>query len=399
MGAGRVQCVVETSLSGVGAHATAWDELARRALDDNLYLGRPFVSAMLRHHGDGIDPRIVFVYADPARSVEPTRSIRSRRLIAVAAFGALRRSVALPISGLTTLSSPHAYLSFPLIDRDAGVVAITGLCDYLDTLSDEFDFVALRDLPEKTHFWSLLQREMRRRRKRVWIKERGTRALLRPVDSFDQYLAGLGSSRRRGYQRRLRRLREQYDVGFRLHRDQQATSDLAGRFMELEARSWKGGAGTALASTSRDQKFLEEWIASLDRAGSLFCVEVLADGEPIAMTLNFSQGRTLFAFKVAYDPDFATFSPGIIAEVETVRFAHEQGAFDCSDSGTSGASYLDDYWNDSTAMLFVLWPLGGVLAGWKLRAVEGLTELKRAVGAAAEGLRSGKDPFPGGHGR
>jgi CelD/BcsL family acetyltransferase involved in cellulose biosynthesis len=126
----------------------------------------------------------------------------------------------------------------------------------------------------------------------------------------------------------------------------------------------------------------------------LFFVELQLDGRPLAMTANFVQGTTLFAFKVAYDPEFARVSPGILSELQTIRLFHEDGRLELGDSGTAGPSYIDGYWNASTRIQRVLISTGSWSSRFLLSLISRVTRLKRRLAAHRTATASTPEPTP-----
>ena len=200
--------------------------------------------------------------------------------------------------------------------------------------------------------------------------------MLGRFDSFEEYIGALRPARRKHYRRRWRQLQDAGTAQVVLHRRLDDVKDLAERFMHLERLGWKGERGSALASVPSNAAFFREVVENFARHEQLFFVELKLDGRPIAMTANFVSGRTMFAFKIAHDPAFKHLSPGILAEVQTVRLFLETPELVCGEGGCSGPSYLSSYWRDLREMRAVYvampkWRAGPYLtlvsAVWKLR--------------------------------
>jgi hypothetical protein len=376
----RYECVVARSLDEIAEHRDAWDDFSKRKLEENLYISLPWLVATLRQYGEAMSPYwIVFIYGDDGVQ---------RDLVGLAGFSLLAPTLLMPVPVVSTLVSPHGYLSHPVLDRDHAGEAFRSLWDWLDEPSHPWRIVLFDQLPNRSPVWKLLRDEATSRKRRIWLKYATSRAMLRQVDSFEAYLSSLGRKRRRSFTRRWRKLEEAYGGQARLHRDRVTTPDLAERFMKLEARSWKGEEGTALASTDAGRLFFEEIIDVHDEIGALFCVETVIGGNPIGMTVNFVQGNTLFAFKTAYDPEFRTFSPGILTEVQSVRYFLETAELETAESGTTGDSYIDEYWNDAADIMAVYVPTARWTAGLVLSAVEAAAALKRLLVNAGRWMRS-----------
>jgi CelD/BcsL family acetyltransferase involved in cellulose biosynthesis len=90
-------------------------------------------------------------------------------------------------------------------------------------------------------------------------------------------------------------------------------------FMSLEARGWKGRAGSALGCREDDRRFVAEVFPEAFRRGQLIITGLNLDARPLARHIMFTGGEGAFTFKIAYDEDYASCSPGIVAEVDNVR--------------------------------------------------------------------------------
>jgi hypothetical protein len=56
------------------------------------------------------------------------------------------------------------------------------------------------------------------------------------------------------------------------------------------------------------------------------------DGRPIAYKCNFLAGQASFTFKIAFDENYARYSPGMLLEIEYVRRLHAQSQIEWVDS-------------------------------------------------------------------
>jgi hypothetical protein len=70
------------------------------------------------------------------------------------------------------------------------------------------------------------------------------------------------------------------------------------------------------------------------------------DGRPIAHKCNFLSGPGSFAFKIAFDEEYARHSPGVLLELENIRRLHAQ----------SKVRWMDSCADPSHPMLDRLWP-------------------------------------------
>jgi CelD/BcsL family acetyltransferase involved in cellulose biosynthesis len=94
---------------------------------------------------------------------------------------------------------------------------------------------------------------------------------------------------------------------------------------DIEARSWKGAAGTALAHDARRAPFYRAYARRACAAGQLrLCFLSIAGGR-VAMQIAIERGGRFWLLKVGYDERFAACSPGQLLASETIRYAVGKG--------------------------------------------------------------------------
>jgi hypothetical protein len=70
------------------------------------------------------------------------------------------------------------------------------------------------------------------------------------------------------------------------------------------------------------------------------------NGRTIAYKCNFLAGRGSFAFKIAFDEEYARYSPGVLLEYENIRLLHER----------AGVEWMDSCASPDRMMINQLWP-------------------------------------------
>ncbi len=93
----------------------------------------------------------------------------------------------------------------------------------------------------------------------------------------------------------------------------------------VEARSWKGRAGTALASDSVRAPFYRRYAAAACRTGDLLVCFLRIGGRAAAIQVAVICGDRFWLLKIGFDDAFARCSPGTLLMRETVRYAASQG--------------------------------------------------------------------------
>jgi len=145
------------------------------------------------------------------------------------------------------------------------------------------------------------------------------------------------NSGRRADLRRARRKAEQLGaLGIEIHTpDLGDLSELLDTACEVEARSWKGEAGTALAHDAHRAMFFRQYAHAACVAGTLRICFLRIGDRVAAMQLAIEAGGGFWLLKVGYDPRFAECSPGMLLVRETIRYAVEAGATRYEFLGTS----------------------------------------------------------------
>jgi CelD/BcsL family acetyltransferase involved in cellulose biosynthesis len=95
---------------------------------------------------------------------------------------------------------------------------------------------------------------------------------------------------------------------------------------EVEARGWKGGAGTAIASSPETRRFYEDVARWAARRGSLRLMQLRLDGRLLAFELDLLEGGSLYSLKAGFDPEHARHSPGHLVALAAVEEALAAGA-------------------------------------------------------------------------
>jgi hypothetical protein len=95
--------------------------------------------------------------------------------------------------------------------------------------------------------------------------------------------------------------------------------------LQIEARSWKGRAGTALAVDQRRERFYRAYCAHAAESATLRVAFLRLGDEPAAMQIAVERAGALWLLKIGYDERFSTASPGQLLMLETLRWAADRG--------------------------------------------------------------------------
>lgn len=281
-----------------------WADLAQNAVESN-----PFYSPAL------LIPALDALASENVR-LALVRDARGR-LIALAPLAPAVGYSRLPIRYLATWMHEHCFFAAPLIRRGAEREALTALFDLAE---GDGAFLRLRHLDAGGPIHAAAIEAAAKTGRLASPSARYSRALLLAGYETDAYLREALTGKKRKELRRLRaRLEAEGRVSLETLIERGDLSLWMQDFLTLEASGWKGRAGTALAAKAENRAF---FAAALSRAfdlGALDFHRLAVNDRPIAMIVNFKRGGECYSFKIAYDEEFARYSPGVMLEIEMMR--------------------------------------------------------------------------------
>ncbi len=292
--------------AGLDPFTAELDALAGQAIEANVFY-EPWVLRAALEHLKPVDAHIILV--------------RHRRdgITGVFPFQLQSRLRGLPVRNLTSWRHPYCFLRTPIVSRIHGRATLRVLFTWLESREAparvvEFDLVA-GDGP----FWTLLSEEARAR---GWAANVATfeRAAFAPSAAVQ---TALSKKHLKELRRLERRLGERGVLAYRALQPNEPVQPWLDRFLDLEASGWKGRAGTAISSEVHNRAFFASVAASAHARGQIQMLAIELDDVPVAMKCNFLAGDSAFAFKIAYDEDLASYSPGVLLELFNMRHLHE----------------------------------------------------------------------------
>lgn len=328
------------------AHRTEWEALSGRALEANLFCEPDFALAADRLNAvKGV--RIAMAWDDERAEGE--------RLIAVVAI--MRRG-GVPFFGMR-VSTEWAYfgaLGAPVIDREHPERAVEALLRGL--ASHGVGLLMLRFLPEHGPAAEVIRAVCAAERPITRI-EGHERAMLRTGQPAETYLTtSLSAKKLKELRRQLRRLGDETPVVFREARTSAGIAAALERFLDLEAKGWKGEAGTAMRFHDDQLGFIRRLFADRAAKGEARILELVAGDELIATGLTLTSGRQAWFYKTAYHEERSKCSPGVQLTIELTRRLIEDASIDMVDS-TAIANHpmIDHVWRERLALADWLIPL------------------------------------------
>jgi hypothetical protein len=329
--ASRFTAVVLRRPEELQEHLAAWDDLARSALEPNVFYESWMLVPALRAFGAGMPFRFVLLYeCDPKRPHAPP---------ALAGFFPLVRRrgyKGVPFRYLTLWHHPYAYYCVPLLRREGAAECLSFFFNWLATDRDGAALLELPIIGGEGPFHQLLVDHLNAHGRLHFVADAYTRALLERHESGEAYLAeALPGKRRKGLNRLLRRLGETGTLEFRTLEAGGGLQPWLDDFLKLEASGWKGQRGTAITCQDWHRRFFHEMARGAFERGRLLMLGLFLDGRPVALKCSLRGGPGSFGFKIAFDEDFAHYSPGLQLEIENIRRLHDISGLQWMDSCSS----------------------------------------------------------------
>ena len=328
-----MQWVAFASLGDVRA---AWQELAERASEPNIFYEPTFAFAAADAFGRDAGAILVWSRHDRSRLIGffPVRN-------AVRRFG-------LASSTLRGWTHPYAPLGVPLVDREEAADAIAAWLDFIAGDPNLPRLALLSYVPTRGPFAEALQAALAQRGGRCRSFGRHARALLAPQEGRADYLQTAVSARKRKeLTRQRRRLNEHGFLAF----DTATTPDdilhALDAFMRLEQGGWKGAAGTAAASNLAVRRFMQRALAGLAARAQARIVTMRSGERAVAVGILLRSGANAWFWKVAYDETVARASPGVQLALELTRTLAADASLAHIDScATQDHPMIDHLWRE-----------------------------------------------------
>jgi hypothetical protein len=293
-----------------------WEDLAEAAVEPNVFYEPwmliPAMDSLSRH-----PVQLVFVYGRDDRSAEP-----GRRLIGLFPLEYRRGYRGVPLPYLSLWRHAYAFLTTPLVRRGQEETALNAFFTWLDTMAPG-QFFRIELLRADGPLAAFMMNYLKRSDRTVYEADRFGRALIQPADDAETYIRNaLVRKRRKEINRLANRLSETGAVELAVMGESDNVDGWIEEFLSLEASGWKGKAGTAFASDPRHTEYFRDIARAAFRRGQLMMLMLKHEGRPIAIKVNFVRGEGAYAFKIAYDEEMGQYSPGVLLEMEHIKYFH-----------------------------------------------------------------------------
>ncbi|WP_374525733.1 GNAT family N-acetyltransferase [Sphingopyxis sp.] len=347
--------------------AAAWDGLAHEASEPNPFAERWCLQSALHLLDPERQARLVMVQADsdgPLIGVMP--------LAPAAKYGRL------PLRHVTGWAHPNHFHGAPLVRAEMEPLFWSILLGWCDAAGWAHTLLQTARLTEDGPLHKALAEVARLRGGAAEIVHREERALLESDLSPDAYWeAAVRGKKRKELRRQANRLSEEGRVSFRRWQASEAVEPWIDAFLDLEARGWKGRAGSALASHGDTEAWFRAIVAGAAAAGKLDMRVLALNDRPLAMLVSFLCPPGGFSFKTAFDEDYARFSPGVLLQQANLDLLGDPRIEWVDSCAAPGHPMIDSVWRERRRLVWVNVPLARGADRLRFRALAGAEKLWR----------------------
>ena len=351
-----------------------WRRLAAHAAEPNVFYEPGFALAAASSLGRDVEAILVWSADLP------------RRLVGLFPFRVAARRYGIKLPVLTGWTHPFAPLGTPLIDRDSAGTVVGSFLGHVATDAPLPKIVLLPLLDDSGPIAQALRATVERSGGAHATFGRHRRAVLQPDGDTAHYVEhAIGKKRVKEFKRLRRRLAEVGPVAFEVARSPAAVTAALQDFLALEAKGWKGGAGTALIQNPELRHFAETAVYTLARHGQAGVARLLVGSRPIACIVTLQSGGGAWCWKVAYDEGLARFSPGVQAMMDLTGALLADDTVTFADScATPDHPMIDHLWRERLAMTDLMI---GLQRGTGFAVACRLESVRRRAVAWARGVR------------
>jgi len=371
----------------------AWEELAAAAIEPNVFYEHWMLLPALEAYGAGEDISVVLVLIrDPHNPDAPAK------LGGLFPLGLVRNFRKLKVSALSLWQHVHCYVCTPLVRADAAKECMVELFKWFRSGEASVSLMELGSTSGDGPFHKVLVDLINEIGLLSWVTDIFTRGLW--SEGYDKKTnpeSAVSGDLRRRLRRKEKRLSERGRVEHLAIRPEDDVGRWIDEFLQIEASGWKGQRGSALASSESGRRYFTEIATSAFRRGRLLMLGINFNGRPIARRCAFVAGEGSFAFKTAYDEEFADFSPGAMLEMDSIRQLQTLRGVRWMDSCAAPDNFLVNRLSNDRKTIQSLavgsGPLGElVISGLPLLRWTNRRILKRSLEAPAYSSAKGPDP-------
>jgi hypothetical protein len=366
----KISIVITNSLEGLQAHLEAWQSLSENAIEANIFYEPLMMLPAIEAFGAGEDLYFALVYA-----TDPLRPFGAKILCGFFPMQYSRRYKKTPVSVLRLWKHAYSFLCTPLLRESHERETLKAFFDWLESPGCPAQLMEFSSITGDGRFRKLLIDECNQRASLSFSEDLYNRALFRPGSG-----EGISGRHKKELRRQQNRLAEKGRLEYVALKDERELEGWLNDFMQLEANGWKGLQGSAFSSTEASKRFFETTVKQAFAKKQLMLLALKLNGKAIAMKCNFLSRQGAFAFKIAFDEDFARYSPGVLLELENMQQVEAMPALEWMDScAVSEHFMINRLWTERRTIETLLCSTGKAPADFLVAVLPAVRWFKRKL--------------------
>jgi CelD/BcsL family acetyltransferase involved in cellulose biosynthesis len=348
---GRSWAVIGSAQTAPERLREQWIELARTPAEPNAFAELWFAEAGLRNLAPAQNIRMVEVWSETSGS---------ESLIGLMPLEIARRYGRSPVPHVRNWLHFHSFLGSPLVRAGAEQAFWSAVLAALDRDPWARGFLHVQKLTEGGPLHRGLVAAAQALGRSCDTVHRSERALLAThLSPTEYYERTVRKKKRKELKRLSARLSELGEVQTTRLTHAEQLQTWCDSFLTLERTGWKGEAGSALACSPETEAFFREAVTGAFHAGRLDMLRMHLDGQPIAMLVNFLVPPGSFSFKIAFDMDYARFSPGVLIQLDNYRVLSRADVAWMDSCAAENHPMINSLWAERRSLVQVALPLAG----------------------------------------
>jgi CelD/BcsL family acetyltransferase involved in cellulose biosynthesis len=293
---------VVSDADGLHALGPDWDRLVLAADRPSPFLLHDWITAWWRHFGAGATLAVVTARRDSVLvGLAPMFIRRDRGLLVCSLLGTQP-----PLGDLLVARGDDGSIGRALLAR---------LCQL------RFDYLNVFGSPPGGALPRLCSEGD------LTILRRVEAPVLRMPDGWETaYASRIGPKKRSLHRRRMRQLAQLGTVSWTTARTAEEVVRDLDHVFEIHARRWQGRPDGSTFGMRGGHEFHREAARALAVKGMIRILMLRIDGRPVAFHYWFLLGATMYVHRLAFDPEFARFSPGQVTLLQAIADASSEGA-------------------------------------------------------------------------
>lgn len=324
------------SAAELAQHQAAWDDLARHAIESNIFYEPWMFLPAWELCGQDTDLHCVLIY-----TTGPSNEGSKQLLCGFFPLERLRGYKGLPITYVHLWRTRYMSLCTPLIRADYARDCLNAFFDWLYTAEESGAMLSLEYVTGDGLFNQLLSDYSNDCPNLFSIEERTTRALLERMSDSETYInIAISGKRRKELRRQEKLLRQLGDLEYVALRPGDDREAWLQDFLRLEAKGWKGKEGSAMSAQRETRELFLRTMRAAGERNRLMMSALKLNGETIAIKCNVLAGVGSYALKIAFDENYASYSPGVHLELENIHRLHEDPTLQWMDSCATARHFM-----------------------------------------------------------